>query len=593
MPVMLKFTADDPATGKPRTVQIGVPHGKEKDNDYLDMATDAYFKTHPTEEKSSEDPGFLGTLGNAVKGLATSFVKGFTPSGAAQNQRAALSSDAEGVTPTDVSAPQSTKQVLRTVGKQAEEHKKATGVGLAGDVVGQILPGAHELGEAGAQYGQGHPGAGEANALMGLAPYAAMSPTVRGLAGSATRAVSPTLSRLRSPIALADEAPPLTTSPGGLRGLKPSGGLTKNPSIVESPPTTNVNVSLPIPGAKKVLQGARVVGKVASRLKVQSPIGPEMVDSPYLKGPAKIPAGPKAVDRPLVSASPGSTVPTLPVTRANPTDVFKPQGPPAPEPPVPDYNNPPVAAVPSRPAPLWMVQEHPTSSIEVNKKPNIPDVPGVETPVRPPRNWTNHLRPVETPVRPPLRPIEHPTSSEIEVNKKPNIPDVPGVGVPVRPPLRPVEAPKPVETKPVTKPGETDVPSKKAEKAGPSSPKSTKSETKGSEGPKEAKAEDAKGDSVISQEDMDRYSKLDIRGDRHVARIFHKAFETMGYGTKARREFTNLHYGKSSSKDMTVPEKLHAAEKVLGIIFDDDYIGKNFPSTLGLRAKTRAKTPEE
>jgi hypothetical protein len=44
---------------------------------------------------------------------------------------------------------------------------------------------------------------------------------------------------------------------------------------------------------------------------------------------------------------------------------------------------------------------------------------------------------------------------------------------------------------------------------------------------------------------------------------------------------------------MTVPEKLHAAEKVLGIIFDDDYIGKNFPSTLGLRAKTRAKTPEE
>lgn len=543
MPVMLKFTADDPATGKPRTVQIGVPHGKEKDNDYLDMATDAYFKTHPTEEKSSEDPGFLGTLGNAVKGLATSFVKGFTPSGAAQNQRAALSSDAEGVTPTDVSAPQSTKQVLRTVGKQAEEHKKATGVGLAGDVVGQILPGAHELGEAGAQYGQGHPGAGEANALMGLAPYAAMSPTVRGLAGSATRAVSPTLSRLRSPIALADEAPPLTTSPGGLRGLKPSGGLTKNPSIVESPPTTNVNVSLPIPGAKKVLQGARVVGKVASRLKVQSPIGPEMVDSPYLKGPAKIPAGPKAVDRPLVSASPGSTVPTLPVTRANPTDVFKPQGPPAPEPPVPDYNNPPVAAVPSRPAPLWMVQEHPTSSIEVNKKPNIPDVPGVETPVRPP--------------------------------------------------LRPVEAPKPVETKPVTKPGETDVPSKKAEKAGPSSPKSTKSETKGSEGPKEAKAEDAKGDSVISQEDMDRYSKLDIRGDRHVARIFHKAFETMGYGTAARREFTKLHYGKSSSKDMTVPEKLHAAEKVLGIIFDDDYIGKNFPSTLGLRAKTRAKTPEE
>lgn len=543
MPVMLKFTADDPATGKPRTVQIGVPHGKEKDNDYLDMATDAYFKTHPTEEKSSEDPGFLGTLGNAVKGLATSFVKGFTPSGAAQNQRAALSSDAEGVTPTDVSAPQSTKQVLRTVGKQAEEHKKATGVGLAGDVVGQILPGAHELGEAGAQYGQGHPGAGEANALMGLAPYAAMSPTVRGLAGSATRAVSPTLSRLRSPIALADEAPPLTTSPGGLRGLKPSGGLTKNPSIVESPPTTNVNVSLPIPGAKKVLQGARVVGKVASRLKVQSPIGPEMVDSPYLKGPAKIPAGPKAVDRPLVSASPGSTVPTLPVTRANPTDVFKPQGPPAPEPPVPDYNNPPVAAVPSRPAPLWMVQEHPTSSIEVNKKPNIPDVPGV--------------------------------------------------GVPVRPPLRPVEAPKPVETKPVTKPGETDVPSKKAEKAGPSSPKSTKSETKGSEGPKEAKAEDAKGDSVISQEDMDRYSKLDIRGDRHVARIFHKAFETMGYGTAARREFTKLHYGKSSSKGMTVPEKLHAAEKVLGIIFDDDYIGKNFPSTLGLRAKTRAKTPEE
>ena len=540
MPVMLKFTANDPATGKPRTVQIGVPHGKEKDNDYLDMATDAYFKTHPTEEKSSEDPGFLGTLGNAVKGLATSFVKGFTPSGAAQNQRAALSSDAEGVTPTDVSAPQSTKQVLRTVGKQAEEHKKATGVGLAGDVVGQILPGAHELGEAGAQYGQGHPGAGEANALMGLAPYAAMSPTVRGLAGSATRAVSPTLSRLRSPIALADEAPPLTTSPGGLRGLKPSGGLTKNPSIVESPPTTNVNVSLPIPGAKKVLQGARVVGKVASRLKVQSPIGPEMVDSPYLKGPAKIPAGPKAVDRPLVSASPGSTVPTLPVTRANPTDVFKPQGPPAPEPPVPDYNNPPVAAVPSRPAP-----------------------------------------------------IEHPTSSEIEVNKKPNIPDVPGVGVPVRPPLRPVEAPKPVETKPVTKPGETDVPSKKAEKAGPSSPKSTKSETKGSEEPKEAKAEDAKGDSVISQEDMDRYSKLDIRGDRHVARIFHKAFETMGYGTAARREFTKLHYGKSSSKGMTVPEKLHAAEKVLGIIFDDDYIGKNFPSTLGLRAKTRAKTPEE
>jgi hypothetical protein len=187
---------------------------------------------------------------------------------------------------------------------------------------------------------------------------------------------------------------------------------------------------------------------------------------------------------------------------------------------------------------------------------------------------------------------EHPTSS-IAVNEKPNIPDVPGVETPVRPPLRPVEAPKPVETKPVTKPGETDVPSKKAEKAGPSSPKSTKSETKGSEGPKEAKAEDAKGDSVISQEDMDRYSKLDIRGDRHVARIFHKAFETMGYGTAARREFTKLHYGKSSSKGMTVPEKLHAAEKVLGIIFDDDYIGKNFPSTLGLRAKTRAKTPEE